>query len=200
MVHFSLSKCIPLIFLVHTSRLFSEFVNITNQEQYQKSVLENSNPVLVEFAADWCSVCKGVEKPFEKIALEPEFNSITFCRINIDNMDAISNQHSIVGVPTFVYIQQGKKVGEEIGINNMNTFEDTLRTTLRQTFKLAQAEPTQNQTMQPEQPVSIEKPVIPETQSPGFFDKVIAFITYLFMQIKELFIQLLTGIRSLFGY
>lgn len=187
--------------IVYTSGLLSNFVQITNQEQYKKTVLENSNPVVIKFAADWCSVCKSVEEPFQKIAHKPEFEkNITFAHIDIDAMDSISKQHSIVGVPTFVYMNQGKKVNEEIGINNMNTFEDNLCSTIRQTFHLAQAESANKQIQPTNQPsYTQEQPATPAAQPQGFFEQILAFIMQLFMQIKELFVRLFTAIRNLFG-
>lgn len=197
-LNFIISICISYFPLA-----FAEFIHITSPEQYQKTVLENSNPVLVEFAADWCSVCKGIEKPFETIAQEPEFHKkVTFARINIDSMNTISQKHSIVGVPTFVYMHQGKKINEEIGINNLNTFQDSLRANIRQNFQLAQANQNQDTTIQAssEKPSrSVQQSTLPTAQPEGFIEKILAFIMQLLMQIKELFMRLFTSIKNLFG-
>lgn len=117
--------------------LEASIVRISDENQYNNQVAQNKSRVLVQFSADWCSVCNGIQKSLEEIASEPEFEDITFAQVNVDKLDGVSKQNGIVGVPTFVYMENGSKKVEEIGVQHMPTFKNHLRENLRKTFQVA---------------------------------------------------------------
>jgi thiol-disulfide isomerase/thioredoxin len=126
-----------LCLLISPISTFADLVDIVSIEHYQQ-VINQKQPTIVKFAADWCGVCQGVKEPFKNIAQEKEFNTINFAQVDVDKMKDLSKQHSIAGVPTFVYMQNGKQINQEVGVQNMVTFDDDLRNNVRTTFKLAQ--------------------------------------------------------------
>ena len=131
----------PLFFLFYTK---ARFIEIENEKQFNKDVMENKQPTLVQFSADWCGVCQTVKKPFESVAKDPDFKNVTFARVNIDKNMSLSKKHEITGVPTFLYINKGKKIKNEIGVKNIDQFQDSLRSTVRTTFNLTQVDVAQS--------------------------------------------------------
>ena len=125
------------LFLCMPSIVNTKLVNIKNIKEYEQ-LINQEKPVLVKFAANWCSVCQGVKEPFKNIAQEKEFDNIICAQIDIDALKDLSKQHNIAGVPTFVYMQNGKQLSQDVGVQNMVTFEDDLRSNIRNTFNLAQ--------------------------------------------------------------
>ena len=139
--------------LLSASLTNSRMVTVSDDNSYAQEVLNNKKSILVKFSADWCSVCNSVQKPFEEISREPEFEDITFVQVDVDKLDSVSKQNGIVGVPTFVYMENGAKKVEEIGVHNMPAFKDHLRDNLRKNFKVAQG----NQGLESKPTEQIEK-------------------------------------------
>ncbi len=182
----------------------AKIIHIADENQYKQAMDSNKNMV-VEFSADWCSVCNGIKKPYEEIADEQEFQQVAFAQVDVDKLDGISKQNGIVGVPTFVYIEQGTKKVEEIGVQNMPAFKDHLRENLRKNFQLAQNEAAQ---LSPE----VTEEVMLEVEAPGapkpavepnifirIFNAIKDFIIMIFVKIQEFFTTIFDAIKGFFG-
>ncbi len=189
-----------LVALTLGASLHANIVQISDENQYNSEILGSNKRVLVKFSADWCSVCNGIQKPFEEIADEDEFSGITFAHIDVDRLDGVSKQNGIVGVPTFVYIENGTKKVEEIGVQNMPAFKNHLRENLRKTFQVAANESTEKLV----DPAHIEdtkqtiKKVMaqtaPATEEPNIFMRVLNPITNFIMMIVSKIIGFFTTI------
>ncbi len=182
----------------------AKIIHIADENQYKQALDSNKNMV-VEFSADWCSVCNGIKKPYEEIADENEFQQVAFAQVDVDKLDGVSKQNGIVGVPTFVYIENGSKKVEEIGVQNMPAFKDHLRENLRKNFQLAQNEAAQ---LSPEvaEKVSVkaEAPAVPAPAAEPnifvrIFDAIKGFIIMIFVKIQEFFTTVIDAIKGFFG-
>jgi len=188
------------------SALRADVLQIKSEADYKQAVSAHKNMV-VEFSADWCSVCNGINAPFEEIAGETEFQQVAFAKVNVDKLDSVSKQNGIVGVPTFLYVEGGQKKVEEIGVQNMPAFKDHLRDNLRKNFKLAQNETPQEiaPAMASEEViVDVEAPMPASTQvEPNFFMKIVLavknFIMMIFMKVAEFFTTVFDAIKGFFG-
>lgn len=189
-----------------STALQANVLHINSEDDYKQAMNSNKNMV-VEFSADWCSVCNGINAPFEEIAGEKEFQQVAFAKVNVDKLDSVSKQNGIVGVPTFLYVEGGQKKVEEIGVQNMPAFKDHLRENLRKNFKLAQ-----NDTPKEIAPAAAAEKVIVDTEAPmpapkqvepNFFMKIILsvknFIMMIFMKIAEFFTTIFDAIKGFFG-
>ncbi len=123
-----------------STTLLSNITQINNVEQFYKEVTHTQGSVVVQFAANWCGVCQKVKPSFDQISNEPEFAPVRFVRVDIDTCEALRKKQGIVGIPTFMYLTDGKKQAQDIGVKNPDTFPEDLRTTMRSTFRLAQNE------------------------------------------------------------
>lgn len=122
-----------------------------NEDQFNQEV--NTQPcAVVAFSAGWCGVCKSIQKPLEDITGEQEFNKITFVQVDIEKHKNLSKKNGIIGVPTFLYLENGRKIKQEIGIHNMYKFKKEMRNNLRSNFKIAQ------NTVQSDVPLTIVTP------------------------------------------
>lgn len=203
------------------SSVSAGMITIADENQYNQAVLKSDVPVVVEFSADWCSVCKGIEKPLQEVAQEQEFAHVTFAQVNIDQLEGISRQNGIVGVPTFMYVEGGKKVNEEVGVQNMTAFKDHLRNNIRTSFKVAQAktpQETKPETIQPapamqkpaeqvkaEQPKPVEKkPEPPVEKEQNWFMQLLCYIKTLILtvisKIQELLKAIVDTVKGWFGW
>ncbi len=119
-----------------TAVIYTKVIFITNDAQFKQQVLQNKKPVLVQFSAQWCGACTNVKKLLEEIADDPIFSAVAFARVDIDQAPSLSKQNSIIGVPTFIYFENGTIKDLEIGVQNVQTFKKHVQEKLKTLFSL----------------------------------------------------------------
>ncbi|GMM51791.1 thioredoxin [Starmerella bacillaris] len=79
---------------------------ITSNEQFTDAI--SNGTTLVDFFAEWCGPCKMISPVLDK--LEPQYESIKFVKVDIDNLSDIAKKYEITAVPSFVFFKDGEVV------------------------------------------------------------------------------------------
>ena len=87
-----------------------------NEENFDKEVLQNKTPVLIDFYADWCGPCRMLAPVFEKLS-EQYKTKLKFCKVNTEENPQISEKFGIMGIPALVMVNKNKEIGRIIGFN-----------------------------------------------------------------------------------
>ncbi|MBF8150482.1 thioredoxin [Winogradskyella sp. F6397] len=87
----------------------SKFSEIINQDQ----------PVLVDFFADWCGPCKMLS-PILKDVKADLGDGITIIKIDVDKNQTLASKYQVRGVPTMLLFKNGKQVWRQSGVLQKN--------------------------------------------------------------------------------
>jgi len=64
--------------------------------------------VFVDFYADWCGPCKRIAPKLEQYSTE--FTNVLFTKVNVDELEDLSQRYNVTGMPTFLMFEQGSVV------------------------------------------------------------------------------------------
>lgn len=85
-----------------------------SDEAFEKTVLDSEVPVVVDFWAPWCGPCKMVEPILEQIA-EDYAGKLLIAKVNTDEHPQWAQQFGVQGIPTMLFIADGKVVHQQVG-------------------------------------------------------------------------------------
>jgi len=71
----------------------------------------NSDPVLLNFSADWCGPCRQMEPVIGQLSAA----GYPIRKVNIDQERALASQHQVTGIPCFVLMANGREVDRLVG-------------------------------------------------------------------------------------
>lgn len=104
--------------------------DITNvsDSSFQAEVLENDQPVLVDFWAPWCGPCRMVAPALEQIASERD--DLRIVKLNTDENQQTAIQYQVLAIPTMILFKGGQEVKRIQGAKPKKAIEADLEPAL----------------------------------------------------------------------
>ena len=85
-----------------------------NKDTFEKEVLKNRLPVLVDFWAPWCGPCRIVSPTLDKLSREYT-SKLKFAKLNVDDSQEIAAKFDVRGIPCMIIFMNEHEVDRVIG-------------------------------------------------------------------------------------
>ena len=107
----------------------SEFVAEIQENAFDQQVLEQSQPVIVDFWAPWCGPCKAMAPTFASLA-EAYGNQMKFAKCNVDEHASVAQRYGIQSIPTLMIFQGGQPIQSITGMVPRSNLEKAIEQAL----------------------------------------------------------------------
>ncbi len=105
----------------------SDSIVYLTDDSFQNEVLESTEPVLVDYWAEWCGPCKMIAPILTEIASEYQ-GKVKVAKLNIDENPQTPPKYGIRGIPTLMLFKDGNVEATKVGAlskSQLTAFIDT---------------------------------------------------------------------------
>lgn len=92
----------------------SDRIVYVTDASFENDVLKSSEPVLVDYWAEWCGPCKMIAPILDEIADEYA-GKIKIAKLNIDENPQTPPKYGIRGIPTLMLFKNGGVEATKVG-------------------------------------------------------------------------------------
>ena len=102
-----------------------EFIKEFTSDNFDTEVIQSTQPVMVDFWAEWCSPCQQIASTVDEVASEYE-GKATVGKVNIDHYPAIASEYGIRSIPSILVFSKGKVQQQIVGAVGKGELTDAL--------------------------------------------------------------------------
>ena len=85
-----------------------------SDKTFDAEVLKASEPVLVDFFAEWCGPCKAMAPALEQLAAEMK-GKVKVVKLDVDQNPGVTSRYGIRAMPTLMLFKDGKVAAQHVG-------------------------------------------------------------------------------------
>lgn len=85
-----------------------------NEKEFEKEVINETKPVLIDFNADWCGPCRMLGPVLEELSKEND--KIKVVSVNVDDEVSLAEKYGVSSIPCLILIKDGKEIKRNVGL------------------------------------------------------------------------------------
>jgi thioredoxin 1 len=94
-------------------------------QNFPAEVLSSTQPVLVDFWAEWCGPCKMLGPVLDELATEYT-GKARIAKVNIDDHQDLAAQFGIRAIPTLLLFKGGQVIEQVVGLKSKRDLKSSL--------------------------------------------------------------------------
>ncbi len=102
----------------------SDVIEVTDAS-FQTTVLDSSQPVLVDFWAPWCGPCRMMGPVVDELATQYK-GSVKVCKVNVDDCPSVSQKYEIESIPLLLVFKSGEIKERFVGVQPKDRLQAAL--------------------------------------------------------------------------
>jgi len=89
------------------------------------TIINDNQPVLVDFFAEWCGPCKALAPVIKDLA--KEMDGLRIIKIDIDKNPQIAQKYNVRSVPTLMLFKEGQNLWKQSGALGLSQLKAVIR-------------------------------------------------------------------------
>ena len=102
-------------------------VSKVSDKDFETEVLKSTEPVVVDFWAEWCGPCRMIAPALEEIAGTMN-GKVKIVKLNIDENPRTTEKYGIMSIPTLMIFKNGELASRQVGAAPKQKLEQWITT------------------------------------------------------------------------
>src|SRR6266849_1435481 len=89
-------------------------VSKVSDADFDAKVLKSTEPVVVDFWAEWCGPCRLIAPALEEIAAGALSGKVKIVKLNVDENQKTAVKYNVMSIPTLIVFKNGEIVSRHV--------------------------------------------------------------------------------------